>query len=491
MENIKNIQFNTPTTLKVLDGGNRAHVKARILRAGTFTSGVNGITFKITNEDVIKTKDAYNGKFKEFVKNLFRGKEPLYNEDLIQLDPVCCEHRVDDEYVAGRIIGKLFIENDDTDKISWLCANLEVLGKENVDKVIDGRRKAVSINFNTETHELIEVSFVAHGAVSGACIMSGVELDSFILKKPLQNNLDGVKSSNDVICMLNALDSVEDDINSCTDEIERLEQEISTIDKRIEFKNKLQNCVKQAKLSKADMKRILYKVGDNPSIEVMDVVYNTISCLPKSVDTNLHRYSIDDKPFKEFLMSIKEQKEPTTDELLAQLNKFSSNNVNQPETIKDIVESTYAQFSKVESTATNTPTVETNDKVILSNEDIDTLQCMLKDGKHTEASDFIASFKKSDDAPKSKDETMECSKETKGDVKDKKAKEEELKAKKEKLKKKKEKKAKLKAELKQSNAQLSALQSALGVALNGKNTTEVVDQLPDTPTTQETIVNKE
>ena len=432
------INLNTPTTLEIFDNGERAHVVARVLRQGTFTSGMNGATFKITTDDLIQIKNHYNGRFKEYVKSIFQDKLPEYDIEGVQFLPNCIEHQVNDEHVVGRIIGNLWLEDDKITQAVWLHAKIEVLGKENVDKLKDGRRKAVSINFNTETYELQEISFVAYGAVPDACILSASN-SSENLSEPNTNTQ----------ALFNRINKLDDSIDNHYKKIQKTRQEIEIIDKQIAFENKLQSLVKTCQLTKADMNRIISSVGDVSSLETLDTVIAVLSRLPKCVDTRPHKYVVNDSKLREYLMN---KKELTTDEVLAQLNQVASTH--------------NAQFTSEHVKKASEPEVDhaNSEKhdIKLSKADHKHLKALMSEKKYHEANEYLCSLSEDDETENG--ETHANKKLKKAEKKA--AKRAKLKEHEENMEKDKKEKAELKAQLDHANAQLSSLTTALNNVVN-------------------------
>lgn len=449
------IDLNTPETLEIFDDGNRAKVKARILRTGKFTSGINGHTFEITIQHLIKVKNNYNGKLKEYVKSLFNATLPEYELQEVQMAPTCVEHKIDDEFVVGRIVGKLTLEDDSITKTTWLCAMLEVLGRENVEKVKDGRRKAVSINFNTETCELDEISFVAQGAIPDACVMSA----SKMMESPIYTeNLE-------INAVLKRINELETSIDNRYLSIAKLRKETTFLDNKISFTNKLQSLVKKCQLTKTDMKRIINTIDNDVSEDTLKTVTAVLSKLPKCVDTRRNKYNLDDFDLREYLMNSK--KELTTDEVLAKLHqstiaKLKGDRYHD----KYIVEASgHDNIERKMEKEINHAHGEEH-QIMLKHEHIEHLKHLIKSGKHDEAHTYLCALS-DNNIPESEEEVEELvSHEAKEMENHKSKKHVEMKKHEDELEKEKKEKAELKSQLDQTNAQLSALTGALNKVLN-------------------------
>lgn len=448
------IDLNTPATLEIFDNGKRARVKARILRTGKFTSGVNGHTFTIEMKHLVNTKNNYNGRLKEYVKSIFKEPLPDYELQEVQMAPTCVEHKIDDDYVVGRIVGNLFLEDDPFTKTVWLCANLEVLGSENVEKVKDGRRKAVSINFNTETCILDEVSFVAEGAIPDACILSAT--------KPQNETV--YTADPEINALLSKINKLDESIDNRYLTIAKLRKETDLLDKRIVFTKKLQSLVKTCQLTKADMKRVLRTVDENASEDTLQTVTAVLSKLPKCVDTRPHKYNIDDFLFREYLM---EKKELTTDEVLRELNKsvLKSAQFKKEHKNSDKYEVEASGHEKMEHKVEHEQKHAHGDEheVVLKHEHLEHLKSLLKAGKHDEAHAYLCSMSEHMED----EEVAEVdSKEAEKMEHHKHKKHAELKEHEDELEKERKEKAELKAKLDETNAQLSALTGALSKIIN-------------------------
>ncbi len=151
---------------------NAVDVKTLILYPFFVEADANGNSFDIKKEDVQAIHDVYNksvkfkwSKLQKLGKNVpLKHVETVAN--LLDHDPKSLN-------VVGRVIGELEIIEKGGDP--YLFATLRVKGKENVERVKDGRFSQVSIGFDPVNHELQEISWVVNGAIPGAqAIMSGL-----------------------------------------------------------------------------------------------------------------------------------------------------------------------------------------------------------------------------------------------------------------------------------------------------------------------------
>lgn len=291
--------INEPKTLKIFDGGARATVICRMLRPGKFTSGVNGVTFNITNAHLIKARNHYNNKLAEYVKDIFR--KPLMESELesVQMSPVGAEHEIHQSAIKGRIIGKTWIDEDNG--TNWLYATLEILGTDNVQKVKNGTYKSTSINFNTETGEITELSFVFLPAISDSCILSGATNNYTIFNDAVIK----MRVTTDKIDETNKL------IDNKHDELAQLRADIENLNSRARFADQLQGMVKSGKISRAEMKRTLMTLPTDAN----QAAFKGVIAAFTGLGTRAKRgrfYSSDDTFFKELIMGGKSTINPTT-----------------------------------------------------------------------------------------------------------------------------------------------------------------------------------
>lgn len=288
------MDINAPRTLKVYDGGNRATVECRMLRPGKFTSGVNGITFDITNDHLILARNHYNNKLLEYVKDIFR--EPLSDYELqhVQMAPVGTEHEIHQDAIKGRIVGKVWIDEDTQKKVNWLWSKLEILGAENVRKIQDGTFKATSINFNIKTGEIMEVSFVFKPAIEDSCVFSAVSPENAGLSHP---ESEKVKLN----LLVTKVNQTIDLIDKTDTDIAKLSKKVEQKRYRAEFADRLQGMVKSGKITRAEMKYTLAAVPEGISPDALQGIaaaFSGLSCRA----TRGRLYSVSDEFFKELIM---------------------------------------------------------------------------------------------------------------------------------------------------------------------------------------------
>ena len=149
---------------------NTIDVKTLILYPFFVEADANGNSFDIKKEDVQAIHDKYNktvrfkwSKLQKLGKNV-----PLHHVETVAN---LLDHDPKSLNVVGRVIGELSILERGGDP--YLFSTIRVKGKENVERVKDGRFSQVSIGFDPASHELMEISWVVNGAIPGAqAIMS-------------------------------------------------------------------------------------------------------------------------------------------------------------------------------------------------------------------------------------------------------------------------------------------------------------------------------
>lgn len=283
------LNINEPKTLKIYDNGERATVICRMLRPGRFTSGISGKTFDITIDHLKLARAHYNGKLREYVKDIFRRELSEDELEIVQMSPVSAEHETHLDVIKGRIIGQVWIEEDHVTKKTWLMATLEILGAENVKKVQDGTYKSTSINFNTRTGEITELSFVFKPAIDDSCILSGNTPLSATKNQVLQLQTIVLSKENEYKNKIKEVDSANETVAQLREKIENAENLIS-------FKGKLQGLVRAGKISKAEMKHILTATTNQDM-----AVFSGVTAALSSLETRAKRgkiYSTDDSFLK-------------------------------------------------------------------------------------------------------------------------------------------------------------------------------------------------
>jgi hypothetical protein len=140
-------------------------VKVLVLYPFYVEADANGNSFNITKDDVKNIHDKYNSTVRfKWARLKKMGKEIPLN--LVENAPNQLDHVQSAIQTVGHVIGEMELIELNTDP--HLFANIRVKGKDNVERVKDGRFNQVSIGFDPITHEVFEISWVVRGAIPGA-----------------------------------------------------------------------------------------------------------------------------------------------------------------------------------------------------------------------------------------------------------------------------------------------------------------------------------
>ena len=160
------------------------------------------------------------------------------------------DHQQGVDHTVGHVVGEFELVEGEGGP--YLFANLRVKGRENVEKVGDGRYKKVSIGFDPKTHESFEISWVVNGAIPNAQNISFSD-GSVSLKKDFDNsrvyttsNLTNVKTV--------LLSKYEQNIKKVTE-----------IENEIELSNMLTNLLIEGKILPRDVPRIKSELRQIPN----------------------------------------------------------------------------------------------------------------------------------------------------------------------------------------------------------------------------------
>lgn len=144
---------------------NQVDVTVLVLYPYYVECDANGNSFDIKEEDVRKVHDEYNKTVQfKWTKLQKMGKEiPIV---FVENAPNQLDHDQSSAKTVGHVIGEMqLIEKEGG---PFLFAKLRVKGKENVERVEDGRFSQVSLGFDTASGEVFEISWVMRGAIPGA-----------------------------------------------------------------------------------------------------------------------------------------------------------------------------------------------------------------------------------------------------------------------------------------------------------------------------------
>jgi hypothetical protein len=258
-------------------------VIARILTPGTYTSGRNGKTYTVTETDLTNIKDVYNSSLKKFWARLRREEE--FDAEAIEMAPVQVEHELHAEVTKGRIIGKMWVE--EYNGSIALYSRMRIKGDENVKRIEDGSYQAVSISYNVKTHLVYEVSLVTYGADDDALILSARTGD---------DNISFIKAKDDIASFGLMIKEKEQEIAS-------LRSDAADLIEVASFSRKLQNLVKNGKITLATKKTVLRDLDSVKDQVAKQAVIAMFGRLPQVVHSK-QKYS-QDTTIEEMLMSDK------------------------------------------------------------------------------------------------------------------------------------------------------------------------------------------
>jgi hypothetical protein len=141
--------------------------KALLVYAGKFNSMDGPV--EVTDEHLAKLADEHNN-FISRMSAMFKGELPVKFNQPIQLD-----HSTSAKDTVGRLQGPLEIGEhtlEDGTKVKALYGALKILGKENVEKVMDGRWTHLSVGADFETGKLTELTITPFPAAAEASLLS-------------------------------------------------------------------------------------------------------------------------------------------------------------------------------------------------------------------------------------------------------------------------------------------------------------------------------
>lgn len=166
---------------KLDEGGASIEKKAMLVYTGSFES-LDG-PVDITDEDLTKLAENHNG-FLAKMSRLAGGGTPLKFAPPIQLD-----HSTSAKDTVGRLVGNLELGThklEDGTEVKALMGNVKILGKENVEKVQDGRWTHLSIGADLSSHKITELTITPFPAAAEASLLNrmGKVFDGKVLGVP-------------------------------------------------------------------------------------------------------------------------------------------------------------------------------------------------------------------------------------------------------------------------------------------------------------------
>lgn len=139
--------------------------RARFVYAGRFMSMDGEV--EVTREQLEKLVGSYNKGLAK-LKRLANGAPRL-------MQPVQLDHTRSAKDTIGRLVGELSLEDwemDDGTVVPAVYGNLRILGRENVERVLDGRWSELSIGADFEAGEVSELSVTPFPAAVGSSLLS-------------------------------------------------------------------------------------------------------------------------------------------------------------------------------------------------------------------------------------------------------------------------------------------------------------------------------
>lgn len=140
--------------------------RAMLVYAGTFQSMDGEV---VVTPAHIKALVASHNSMLSKVKRLASGEVALKN-----YPPVQADHSTSAWDTVGRVIGELTeeeFETDDGDKVPAVFASVKFLGRENVERVLDGRWTHLSVGADFDAAKLSELTVTPFPAAAGASLL--------------------------------------------------------------------------------------------------------------------------------------------------------------------------------------------------------------------------------------------------------------------------------------------------------------------------------
>lgn len=148
-------------------GTDKLDKRAMLVYSGKFDS-LDG-PVEIKDEHLDKLATTHNSLFSK-LSRLATGEVPLKSCPPIQLD-----HSTSAKDTVGRLVGNLEVgehQMEDGSTVKALYGNVRILGKENVEKVADGRWTNLSIGADLETGKLSELTITPFPAAPDAALLA-------------------------------------------------------------------------------------------------------------------------------------------------------------------------------------------------------------------------------------------------------------------------------------------------------------------------------
>jgi hypothetical protein len=173
------------------DGEGCIERRAMLVYAGEFESGHGPVTVK--PEHLVLLVATHNSALGR-VKRLVSGAV-----DLKHCQPVQLDHSASARDTVGRLVGDLEIgdhELDDGQKVPAVFGRLRILGKDNVERVQDGRWTHLSLGADFELGKIVECTITPFPAAADASMLSRLSKEKDMLTR-LKAFLTGFKKMSD------------------------------------------------------------------------------------------------------------------------------------------------------------------------------------------------------------------------------------------------------------------------------------------------------
>lgn len=153
-------------SLSVSEDKSQLEKKVMLVYTGKFNS-LDG-EVEIKDDDIEKLASNHNGMLAS-LKRLATGDLPIKHSPPVQLD-----HSTSAMHTVGRLVGDLEVGEHVTSEGNFkaLMGTVKILGRENVEKVEDGRWTHVSIGADLEQHKISELTITPFPAAADASLLS-------------------------------------------------------------------------------------------------------------------------------------------------------------------------------------------------------------------------------------------------------------------------------------------------------------------------------
>lgn len=129
---------------------------------------------EIKDEDIETLASNHNSLFKRLSRMVGGEVHPKYNP------PIQLDHSTSARDTVGRLVGEVKVGEHEIDgkKVKALMGTTRILGKENVERVMDGRWTHLSIGADLEKHSISELTITPFPAAADASLLAKTHLGS-------------------------------------------------------------------------------------------------------------------------------------------------------------------------------------------------------------------------------------------------------------------------------------------------------------------------